>query len=305
MVAPVWCGAGSAASGQMTQLTVRPGGLAAVPVRGSAIPGDHAVLDHADGQRGAGAYTQLAHGRVKVPGHGLRGQEQPLGDLAVGPPRNQDPGHVELARREPVAVAATSGPRPAPHHHPAFTQPAGDPGGIAGGAEPGQATEHLRQQGRAGLVVARRAQAAGLPFVRQQRVIGPWQRPPGRRRAGASTSPARPQAKDIPTTPGAFQRKPGDLSYPFFLAELEGKAVRYATYFGGTGSRCVAGPPFCGIAGDITTVPEIRSGVVYLGGATAAPAGIPVTPGAFQASYPGGINTAWAARLGLPAHGGG
>jgi hypothetical protein len=33
---------------------------------------------------------------------------------------------------------------------------------------------------------------------------------------------------------------PAIRGYLFFLAELGGKVVRYAPYFGGTGSQCVA-----------------------------------------------------------------
>src|SRR5262249_12267629 len=84
----------------------------------------------------------------------------------------------------------------------------------------------------------------------------------------------------LPTTPDAYSSTPGDYDVQFFLAVFEKNALRYSTYFGGTSAVCVG--ILCGfIAGAPTIAPDIHSGIVYLGGTTAAH-NFPVTPGALQ-----------------------
>ncbi|GLY82369.1 hypothetical protein [Actinoallomurus iriomotensis] len=102
----------------------------------------------------------------------------------------------------------------------------------------------------------------------------------------------------LPTTPDAYSTTPGGYEMPYFLAVFENHALRYSTYFGGTSTACAGA--LCGlIAGFVDIAPDVRSGSVYLAGTTTAP-DFPVTPGAFQTTYPGGSNTIFAAKLTLP-----
>jgi hypothetical protein len=108
-------------------------------------------------------------------------------------------------------------------------------------------------------------------------------------------------ARDIPVTPGAYQHTPGDYTNPFYLAILSktGRLV-YASYFGGTGGKCISSLGCGAVAGNITIAPPAAPRLIYLGGTTTA-ANFPVTAGAFQTAYPGGINAVWAASLHLPS----
>jgi hypothetical protein len=108
-------------------------------------------------------------------------------------------------------------------------------------------------------------------------------------------------AEDIPTTPGAYSTKPGPYEEPYFLAVFKQAHLTYASYFGGTASACIGG--VCGfVVGGIGISPGPTPGAVYLGGTTGA-RNFPVTPGAFQTTYPGGGNEPWIAKLTLPSSG--
>lgn len=104
------------------------------------------------------------------------------------------------------------------------------------------------------------------------------------------------RGSNLPVTPDALSTTQGDFAVPWFVAVLGKGTLDYSTYFGGTGSA------LGGIAavGGIGIAPDVSSHTLYLGGSTNA-RDFPTTPGAFQPAYPGGFNSAWAAKLTLPA----
>jgi hypothetical protein len=85
---------------------------------------------------------------------------------------------------------------------------------------------------------------------------------------------------DFPTTPGAFQTKPGDI----FVSKLNptGSTLVYSTYLGRSGGEGN------GIAID-------TAGNAYVTGDTGI--NFPTTPGAFQTSYGGGASDAFVTKL--------
>jgi hypothetical protein len=102
----------------------------------------------------------------------------------------------------------------------------------------------------------------------------------------------------VPITANAYQRSPGHFSLPFYLAVLGKNGLGYATYYGGTGSVCVG--ILCGVArGTVNVAPRASPAAVYLGGTSEI--NMPVSQGAFQPTYPGGLNAAWIGKLTLPA----
>ena len=105
------------------------------------------------------------------------------------------------------------------------------------------------------------------------------------------------EGNGLPVTSDAYATDPGDFSEAFFLAVLGKGTLLYSTYFGGTGTINLPGG-LRGVVGDIF-MGHAGSGVVYLGGITAAP-DFPVTPDSYQPTYPGGVDTIWAAKLTLP-----
>lgn len=104
----------------------------------------------------------------------------------------------------------------------------------------------------------------------------------------------------IPTTAGAFQQtaEPTVL-LPFFLAVFGHGTLLYSTYFGGSGQQVCLGAFLCGVDGDISIAPNPENGAVLIGGT--AETEMPVSAGAFQPTDKAEINTAWAAKLSLPA----
>jgi hypothetical protein len=103
----------------------------------------------------------------------------------------------------------------------------------------------------------------------------------------------------LPTTPNAYSRVPGNYQVPFFVAAFGKGNLVYSTYFGGANSICFQGLG-CFTAGSITIAPQVVAGAVYLGGTTSANI-FPVTPGAYQQTYGGGFDDAWAAKLDVPS----
>jgi hypothetical protein len=85
---------------------------------------------------------------------------------------------------------------------------------------------------------------------------------------------------DFPTTPGAFQTKPGDI----FVSKLNptGSTLVYSTYLGRSGGE-----------GNGTAIDT--AGNAYVTGDTGI--NFPTTPGAFQTSYGGGASDAFVTKL--------
>jgi hypothetical protein len=91
---------------------------------------------------------------------------------------------------------------------------------------------------------------------------------------------------DFPTTPGAFQTVYGGGSDDAFITEFNttGSAVIYSTFLGGNGQDVGSG-----IALD-------QNGDIYAVGGTES-TNFPVSPGAFQTQYGGGLDDGYAAKL--------
>jgi hypothetical protein len=102
---------------------------------------------------------------------------------------------------------------------------------------------------------------------------------------------------NLPVTPDAFATTPGDFAVPWFVSVLGKGTLLYSSYFGGTGSLTEGALTFS--IGAPHIAPDVSSGTLYLGGTTGAH-DFPTTPGAFQPTYPGGFDSAWAAKLTLP-----
>lgn len=105
------------------------------------------------------------------------------------------------------------------------------------------------------------------------------------------------QSCNLPVTSGAFSTTPGDFQVPYFVAVLGRGTLDYSTYFGGTGLLQVG--PFNASVGSLDIAPDVTSNTLHLAGSTNDP-DFPTTPGSFQPSYPGGFNSAIAAKLTLP-----
>ena len=92
---------------------------------------------------------------------------------------------------------------------------------------------------------------------------------------------------DYPTTPGAFQTTFGGPCCDGFVSKLspDGSSLAYSTYLGGSGSGG-------GNSGNdwALSVAVDQNGHAFVGGFTGSP-NFPVTPGAFQTSFP--ASPAW------------
>lgn len=92
---------------------------------------------------------------------------------------------------------------------------------------------------------------------------------------------------DFPTTPGAFQTAYGGGANDLFVVKLNptGSALTYSTYLGGSGKE---GPGY--------SVAIDSMGSAYVTGSTTS-TNFPVTPGAFQTTYPGGTRESFVTKL--------
>jgi hypothetical protein len=94
------------------------------------------------------------------------------------------------------------------------------------------------------------------------------------------------QSSNFPTTPGAFQTTHGGGLDTAFVTKINptGTGLVYSTFLGGNGSDGAAGPVLD------------AAGNAYVTGNTSS-TNFPTTPGAFQATYGGGVGDAFVTKL--------